>query len=323
MEKNEQTTVKRIHRPVMLARVLQQIKDHVGNSSIIVDCTMGDGGHSSEILKEFVGDNSDRVLLSIDWDDESYKFVSEFYDKKPLDITNSSTKTNEKWMYVQTNFAHIDTALQKVGKVTGRTPLAAAMLFDLGISSRQIAQKQRGFSFMGNGALDMRMDRENYTVTAAMLLNMLSVNKLTDLFNKTVGMRKQVAHELAKEIAIERDRKPFGADNDVRRVNEIAEKVQPIRTSAMGRLHPSTLLFLALRIAVNTELMNLYEVLPLAKRNLTDRGVLLVMTYHSAEEKIVEEFVKKSHSHVTVFLASKNEIAGNPRARSAKLFVIQ
>lgn len=127
---------------------------------------------------------------------------------------------------------------------------------------------------------------------------------------------------MAKAIVSARDAQRFGNSNDVKRINAIASKIIPIRKGAVGRLHPATLVFLALRIAVNTELQNLVEALPAATDLIASHGKMLVMTYHSAEEKIVQNFVKENFLSVKKYLPTKNEVARNPRARSAKLFVI-
>lgn len=316
---------KPIHRPVMLGKVLLECEALFKNHGVYVDCTMGDGGHSHAIFKEFVEDNDNQTLLSLDWDKESYKFVSTFFKEKPseLKLDSNSNPSKNNWYYCRVSFAKVGIALDKLKRTAKlKTPFAKMILFDLGISSRQIAQKDRGFSFTGKGKIDMRMDPETYAIAAYDLLNSLSVAKLTTMFIATVGIKKQTARMLAQEIIAARSRKPFGNSDDVTRINGITSRIVPIRKGAIGRLHPSTLVFLALRIAVNTELFNLYEVLPVAKNFLAEGGKILVMTYHSSEEKIVDKFVKMAHMTVKKYLPSKNEIAGNPRARSAKLFVL-
>jgi 16S rRNA (cytosine1402-N4)-methyltransferase len=319
---NEDTPVKLnpIHVPVMLRRVMQECRSLKANEITIIDCTMGDGGHSSKMYEHYIQPFPKRVLLSFDWDRESVSFVQKkFPAVTPIDSRKRYSKLPGQWVYVQQNFAYIG---HTVRNLQPALPQVGIILMDLGISSRQLAQRQRGFSFQGNSVLDMRMDTETYAVTAYDLLNTLSIHKLTDMFVFTVGIRKPVAREMAKAIVSARDMQKFGNENDVKRVNAIASKILPIRKGAVGRLHPATLVFLALRIAVNTELQNLVEALPAATDLIGSHGKLLVMTYHSAEEKIVQNFIKENFLTVTKILPTKNEIARNPRARSAKLFII-
>jgi 16S rRNA (cytosine1402-N4)-methyltransferase len=324
----EQTiAVKKIHRPVLLKRTLLEAANLPKNAKqmILIDGTMGDGGHSHAIFESFIKKSHDNYLISIDWDRKNYEFIRNFFPDYPeeLKLTSREKKETRRWLYVQSNFAKLEEIVHSLAFQNDFKDYGVGfVLLDLGISSRQLANRERGFSFTNYSKLDMRMDPDTYSVTAYDLLNMLSINKLTDMFIKTVGIHKSTARELAKAIVAARENRPFGASDDIKRLNIIAEKVQPIRKSSVGKLHPSTLLFLALRIAVNTELQNLVDVLGASIRVVAKGGKILAMTYHSAEERIVQDFIKRFNLQVKKYLPSKNEIKGNPRARSAKLFVI-
>jgi len=311
---------KKIHFPVLLHKVIDEVETTKGEG-LFVDCTMGDGGHSYEILKTLLDQKQKSTLLSLDWDSESLKFVSSYFDKSPVDIDSISKIGAQKWLYAKRNFIQLPQVVDEIRKKGTDQPLLF-VLMDLGISSRQYAQKERGFSFDSESKLDMRMDPDTYSVTAYQLLNLLSVAKLTMLFVKTVGIKKIVARKLAQEIVAARDARPFGSKDDVRRINEIAERVQTLRIRSIGKLHPSTLIFLALRIAVNTELQNLYETLQGIRTLIAENGKILVITYHSHEENIVTDFVKIAHLSDKKIKPSKNEVFHNSRARSAILHII-
>jgi len=311
---------KKIHFPVLLHKVVEEARDIQGKG-VFIDCTMGDGGHSHEIFTQVISDKKQSYLLSLDWDQKSFDFVSSFFEEKPLQLDLFRKENKNRWLFEKTNFALFPKIMEKMQKKVGQLPLKF-LLMDLGISSRQYAEKERGFSFESESVLDMRMDPETYTITAYQLLNLLSIAKMTNMFIKTVGMKKMIARKLAQEIVLEREKKLFGHRDDVRRVNEIASKVQTLRINSIGKLHPATLIFLALRIAVNTELQNLYETLLSVSTYLDENGKILVITYHSQEEKIVDEFVKHSHLSAKKFHPSKNEIFHNSRARSAILHII-
>lgn len=308
------------HKPVLLQETLDEIAV-APKQGWIVDGTFGDGGHSSAIFEKRVSAFDANRLLSIDWD---FSGLEAFQTQgKSAPTLLESADSNSKWIIAKDNFAHLQQILESISKVTGYGNSIAAMLLDLGISSRQLVQKQRGFSFTGSGKADMRMSPDLYAVAAYDLLNLLTYKKMSSLFRDTVGMPGPLAAKLTHEILNARAEKAFGNTNDIKRLTDIAYKVVPIRANSKGRIHPATLLFLALRIAVNTELRNLQEVLPVAFSHLMPGGVLLVMTYHSAEEQVVNHFLQTVRAKAEIILPSAKEIRVNPRARSAKLYTIK
>lgn len=313
----EKTAPKKLyHRPVMLPEVLNAFA--ALPEGWVVDGTFGDGGHSKEIYSHL---HESHRLISVDWDFSGYTAFLTQEGPKPEKLDDA--KKNSEWIIVKDNFAHIDSILKEVARKLGNKEIKfAGILLDLGISSRQFVQKQRGFSFTGHGKADMRMDPETYSVAAYDLLNALSYKKLSQLFQQTVGMNQVMAAKVAHEIVEVRETKLFGNTDDIQRLNEIAYKTVPIRGSSKGRIHPATLLFLALRVAVNSELQNLQEVLPAALSLLVPGGKIAVMSYHSAEEQIIQRFLTENKISAEVLLPSASEVKSNPRARSAKLFII-
>jgi 16S rRNA (cytosine1402-N4)-methyltransferase len=319
MENEVQKTKKLYHDPVLLQEVLDEVAS-APQIGWIVDGTFGDGGHSKRIFTERVKKFGLNKLLSIDWDFSGFDALSSYnIDLPEVDLEKFEGKN---WILVKENFAHIKQILRNVSNISTEEGKIAVMLLDLGISSRQYVQKQRGFSFSGYGKVDMRMNPDMYKIAAYDLLNILPYTKLADLFKKAVGMPPFMAAKLAKEIIAARNYKAFGTTEDIKRLNDIAYQIVPIRASSKGRIHPATLLFLALRIAVNTELSNLQEVLPEAAQLLVPGGKLLVMTYHSGEEQVVNAFIATSRIKAEVIVPSPAEIRRNSRARSAKLFII-
>lgn len=308
------------HRPVLLKETLEEIA-LAPKTGWIVDGTFGDGGHSSAIYEQRIVNFKANRLLSIDWDLSGYNALLTHHKVMPTLLDEATTEST--WVLASDNFAHLKNILRDADKKTAYGTDIAALLLDLGISSRQLVQKQRGFSFAGSGKADMRMNPEIYAIAAYDLLNLLPYTKLTQLFKETVGMPGPIAARLTRELLAEREQKMFGNSDDIQRLTEIAYKVEPIRSNSRGRIHPATLLFLALRIGVNTELQNLQEILPVAFSSLLEGGRLLVMTYHSGEEEIVIQFSQKLGIKAEMILPSPREVRGNPRARSAKLFIIK
>lgn len=307
------------HQPVMLREVLEEIAV-VPSEGWIVDGTFGDGGHSKEIYEKRIEQYKKNKLLSIDWDFSGYEAFMTYPGPKPTLLEKATDQ--DTWILVKDNFAHLKSLAKEVQEKAGKPFVLAGLLLDLGISSRQYVQKHRGFSFSGEGKADMRMNPEMYAIAAYDLLNVLGYRKLTQLFEENVGMNHMLAAKLAHELVEEKTRKAFGNRDDVERLNAIAYKTMPIRPGSQGKIHPATLLFLALRIAVNTELQNLRDILPEALALSTKGTKLLLMSYHSNEEELIAEFAAKNKLRAEVLLPSRTEITKNPRSRSCKLTII-
>ncbi len=221
------------HKPVMLNEVISFIKP--GKGDIIVDATIGAGGHSCEILK-MIG--PDGLLIGIDKDAEILKIAGRYL-----------SKISDSYKLYQADYVDLDYILNKleISKVQG-------ILLDLGVSSLQLDSEERGFSFIKEGPLDMRMDRSQGK-TAEDLLKRLSEKEMADIFWR-YGEEGR-SRRIAKAIMQERKR---GAEiKTTTQLSKIVEKAlyTPKKYQKKRRIHPATRVFQALRIAVNDELKSL------------------------------------------------------------------
>jgi 16S rRNA (cytosine1402-N4)-methyltransferase len=287
------------HSSVLLKEAIDALNVQSGGQYI--DGTLGGGGHTGRIL-EMGG-----VVLGIDTDEDAIRYVEEKFK-----VQSSKFKIK----VARGNFRDIDEIAKKEGfdKVDG-------VLLDLGVSSHQFDTAQRGFSLQADGPLDMRMSSE-LTVKAKDLLNALTKDELSELFTR-LG-----EEPWAKRIA--------GAIVDARKTGiiettkELAEIIKRSVPRSMDRIHPATRVFQALRIAVNDELHTLQEALPKAERLLRPGGRLVVISFHSLEDRIVKhmfkEFVEKRLGTIITdkpVVPSEQEIGVNPRSRSAKMRVYE
>lgn len=265
---------------------------HIKKSGFYIDATLGTGGHSLEILK--AGGN----VLGIDLDPTMQKVA-----EKRL----AGEFDRDKFKLVIGNFTDID----RIAKENDWTEVAG-ILFDLGVSNLHLKDLERGFSFENPGAaLDMRLNRETQGVKASDLLNVLRPDQLVDLF--MVTMDPGPSRWLSSRVISSRQEKPVST------VSDFLEVCKGLKTGKIG-LNEATLPFLALRIAVNSELDNLKNALPIAYDLLEDEGYLVVITFHSREEEIVKEFFGKKGGYIT---PSLTEIDKNQRSRSAKMRVLK
>ncbi|TSC53989.1 MAG: Ribosomal RNA small subunit methyltransferase H [Microgenomates group bacterium LiPW_16] len=291
------------HIPALSSKVREGLA--VSEGKKYIDATVGGGGHTLEILKR--GGN----VLGIDCDPEAIECVNRKWKIE-----------NRKWKgeltLVRENFAH----LKEIAEGHGFKRVAG-ILFDLGVSSHQLETKDRGFSFNTDAPLDMRMD-PNLAVTAADLINGLNEGELYELFKKY----SEEYHSWAIARAIVRAR----AIKPIRTCNQLAEIIIRAKgkRSRFDRTHPATKVFQALRIAVNDELNNLRKVLPQAIDLLEKGGRLVVLSFHSLEDRIVKNFLKDEVEKGVLRILTKKpirpqeeEIRANPRSRSAKLRIAE
>ncbi len=285
------------HESVMVREMTDYL--HLKKGHFYIDATIGTGGHALEIVKK-----GGRVL-GID------------LDPKMLEIAKKRLKAaGGHFKLVCGNFRDIDEIAKKEGidEVSG-------ILFDLGVSNIHLKSNAGGFSFSQPEApLDMRLNPDSQGVTAADLLNGLREDQLTVLFAGVLPFFK--AKKLAKMVAVFAEHKKFAA------VSDFLEAIKDFR--GKPGLNPATLPFLALRIAVNSELENLVEALPKAFSLLAKGGQLLILSFHSKEEEIIKDFFfseERSDSGKiltkTAILPQKEEIAKNIKARSAKLWILE
>ena len=296
----------KFHQPVLLKESLAFLEIKKGKSYI--DATVGGGGHACQIVKK------GGRLLGIDRDPQAVKFARKQLTKTCLAVPQPGDGSQYSWKVVQGNFAHLKEIARKndFAKVSG-------ILFDLGVSSFQLNNANRGFSFLKEGPLDMRMD-PRLKVKAADLLNALSQKELTKLFSK-LGEEKK-ARTIARAVVKFRQQKKFT------NTKQLAKLIQAIyhNQRKIRRIHPATKAFQALRIAVNDELINLEKGLQDARELLKKDGRLVIISFQALEDRIVKQFFKEQKKLNQLAIITKKplvptakEANHNPRSRSAKL----
>ena len=288
--------MKVVHKSVLLKESVEILTSNEGK--IYVDCTLGGGGHAKEILKR----RQDIYLIGIDKDDEA------------IEIAKENLKGFEDRISIyKADFRNLDLVLQEEGieKVDG-------FLFDLGVSIFQI-KGERGFSFQINAPLDMRMDPEQ-TLTAYKVVNNYPERELIRIL-KEFGEEK-FAVKIAKAIVQRRKKKPIETTGEL---VDIILSVVP-EYYKHGRIHPATRTFQAIRIEVNRELESLKESLEKTKEFLAPKGRLVVISFHSLEDRIVKSFMKEKENQGILRILTKKpitpspeELRENPASRSAKL----
>lgn len=296
----------------------QEVVDFAPESTqTILDCTLGGGGHSKRLLEKF----PDAKLYGID------------RDRLALKATAKRLKTYEEQTRLsQASFSELPTFFTKHGG-----PLFDYILADIGLSSEQLVRPERGFSFLQEGPLDMRMDPDRQQITAAYLVNNSSEHELLKILRNYGEGR--FARKIVGTILAVRETKPF---ETTRELAELVGKVIPKRLQKQG-FNPATLTFQALRIAVNNELQELSVLLEQVPARLKPNGRLSIITFHSLEDRIVKHQFRKWENPCVCptdlpycicgekplgrvltrrpVKTSKNEVADNPRSRSAHLRV--
>ena len=270
------------------------------SGNIYVDATIGYGGHTMHIL-ELSSPNG--VVVGMDRDEEAIKWV----------LTEIKPRWGERLIVKHGDFSKMGQVLHKQGveRVDG-------ILMDLGMSSCQVEDAERGFSFRFDGPLDMRMDRRQ-SLTAAEIVNRWDEKNIADIL-RTYG-EERFARRIARDILECRKKKKI---TTTKQLVEVVKKSIPHRF--WGKIHPATRTFLALRIVVNDEMKNLEKGLKEGINLLKSGGRLCVISFHSLEDRIVKQTFRKNLSEGIAKLISKKpilptkeEIVKNRRARSAKL----
>ena len=297
------------HKSVMLEEVIKYL--NVIPEGNYIDCTLGYAGHSGEILKEL---NEKGFLFAFDQDAEAIE-----YSKKKL------SNISENYKIIKSNFVHIKKYIDK--EVDG-------ILFDLGVSSPQLDETDRGFSFHNNALLDMRMDKDS-KLTAKDVVNEYPYEKLVNIFFRYGDEKysKSIASAIIKNRPI----------NTTLELAEVIKNSVPI--SYRNKHHPARKIFQAIRIEVNDELNVLSSALLDAVDLLKEGGRLCVITFHSLEDRIVKQTFKKLSEvdklvkglpnipkeyepiikliNKKPILPSLKELEENSRSRSAKLRIIE
>jgi len=285
----------------------------------VIDCTLGDGGHSEKILEKT---SPDGKLLGIDVDPESLLRAKQFLYRFEKRVT-----------FVRENFIHLKSLVEKE-----KFASPDGILMDFGWSSPQFMERSRGLSFQNpDEPLDMRYGSnfenlifDRYNPTAADLVNNLSIEQLQYIFS-SFG-EENLSREIALAIQEKRILKSIETVGDLVEIILDAYR-KKLKTEKeipwIGGLHPATKVFQALRIAVNDELGVIEKVLPQAIEVLSPGGRLAVITFHSLEDRIVKHYFKSREGKDIEIITKKpvecaeDEYAKNPPSRSAKLRVIQ
>ncbi len=297
------------HRPVLEKEVVELLEPKLG--SFIVDGTCGGGGHTEALLE------SGANVLALDQDPDAVQHVSE-------QLASFGRRVTVR----QANFRHAARVLDELGIRT-----IGGALLDLGVSSRQLENPERGFSLVRNGPLDMRMDPRT-ELTAATIVNEYSAEQLTRLFRE-LG-EEPAARRIASLIVKMRNRSPF------RETLPLARAIEKL-AGRHGRRHPATQVFQALRMEVNDELGALEEGLRVLAERLQPGARIAVIAFHSLEDRIVKNFFRdhsrewldrpewpapqRNPNYDLKLVTPKpvepgeDEQRANPRSRSAKLRV--
>jgi len=305
----------KVHIPVLKEEVLDAMNLKAGDK--VVDATLGLGGHAKEILKA-IGKSGH--LYAFEQDERNLKVAKE----NLKDFTDQVT-------YFHYNFASLKTCLSDANQ-----PCVNAVFFDLGLSSPHVDDPARGFSFRSVGPLDMRFDQRR-KLTASEIVNKWSEDKLVQIFSKYGEER--MSKTVAREIVSRRKDKPFETTVD------LADFIKYIKRNLHEKKDPATQIFQALRIAVNNEMVVLADALVQAIDAVCAGGRVVAISYHSLEDRIVknvfrdlsrdledpnEPFIHKVIREKQVSVLTKKpiepsakEVNENPRARSAKMRVVE
>ncbi len=300
------------HIPVLIKQCLQAFDG--AKMPIFFDGTLGAGGHAQSLLmahpelERYIGCDRDESALQL--------------------ATENLAAWQAKLVPVHGNFADIDEHLERCG-----VEAIDGCLLDLGVSSMQLDRDERGFSFSKEGPLDMRMDRSE-RLTAKDIVNNWTKQQLTKIF-RDYGEIKN-AHKIAEALCDARKKKPFET------TKQLADWASGVMGRGRKKLHPATLLFQALRIAVNSELESAWQGVVKALNFLRPGGRLAVISFHSLEDRIVKNLFRQAARPTydweeekveglplvklltkKPLIADYDEVKLNPRARSAKLRVCE
>ena len=301
------------HTPVLLKQTLDALNVRAGG--VYLDATYGRGGHAGAILEQL---NADGRLLCLDRD--------------PTAVADAQTRfgADARVHIFNAAFSSFDACADTVT----RGLKFDGMLFDLGVSSPQLDAAERGFSFMQDGPLDMRMSGSG--PSAADVVNQAPTEELIRIFREYGEER--FAPRIARAIVQDRGTRQF------ERTLQLAEMIARVAPTRERHKHPATRVFQALRIHVNAELQEIRHALELALKRLNPQGRLAVISFHSLEDRIVKQFMRRhaapdpvyaglpdipAHARPKLKLVGKSheaddaELDRNPRARSARLRIAE
>ena len=311
------------HEPVLLKLVQKycSFKTHFDKNDCIIDCTLGLGGHAKTLIKEVMKGKGTYIAFE--------------QDQRNLEKAKENLKEFDNVAYIHSNFAFLKEKVEELKQENPELKIQC-ILYDLGLSSPHIDDAERGFSFQQPGPLDMRFDTSSKALTAGEIIEQYSEDRLTALFKEYGEERfsKRIASAIKKQLPI----------NDTAALAQIIRDAAPYR-KGVERLRAAARIFQALRIEVNNELEVLKVTLIQALELLEPQGRIIVISYHSLEDRIVKHFFKTAskdclcppeilicechHKKELEILTKKpiiptdEEIEENPRSRSAKMRVVQ
>ncbi len=270
---------------------------------VIVDCTLGRGGHAAEIVKRI---DPGGMLLAIDADQRNLEYARQRLDGRLC-------------RFFHANFAQIDDVLAAAG-----VKAADGILADLGVSTNQLFEDEYGMSFSRDVPLDMRLD-PSYGPSAAEVVNRMDEETLANVLYELA--QERYSRRIARKIVEARRISPIV---NTGRLAEIVRAAIPRRGGAPERIDPATRTFLALRMHVNRELENLERLIELAATVLRQAGRLVIISFQSMEDRVVKQRFRSLEQAGTVriltgkpVVPSEAETARNPRSRSAKLRAVE
>lgn len=294
-----------MHTPVLLKEVIEGFNPKENQNYI--DCTLGEGGHSLEILKHILPEGK---LLGIDFDQRNIDFVRNRFNEAGIEEKN--------FMLISDNFKNLKSIIEK-----NKFNNISGILFDLGLNSYFLDESKRGFSFRFNEFLDMRFD-EKLVVTAYDVVNTFSEDKIESILSE-LG-EEGFSKNIAKEIVKSRKNQEIKTTYDL---NEIVFKSTP-KWYQHRKIHPSTKTFMALRIYVNQEIENLKTAISDACNLVSKNGRVAIISFHSLEDRIVKNYFKELVASKEFRVINKKtiipkwtEVKQNKRSRSAKLRIIE
>ena len=296
---SSESNLRMSHIPVLQKEVLEYLSPKPNQN--FIDCTIGGGGHAISIIEKILPEGR---LLGIDWDREIIR---------RLKIKNQKSKIKKNLILTCDNFVNLKEIVERE-----RFKPVYGIIFDLGMSSWHLEESGRGFSFLRNEPLDMRFGVQN-ELTAEEIVNKWKAKDIEKVLEEYGEER--FAKRIAKNIVEIRKFKP---------IETTFQLLDVIKKAVPGwyqhrKIHFATRTFQALRIAVNDELENLKEVLPQALEILMPGGCLVIISFHSLEDRIVKNFFANQKFKILTkkpITPSEEEIKINPRSRSAKLRAI-
>lgn len=314
------------HKSVLLQEAVSGL--NIRSGDVVIDATLGGGGHTREILARVLPGGT---VIAIDAD---LSALESFRERAKTDDLFRQALQARTLILVHNNYSFLEEVLEDEGIES-----VDAILADLGFSSDQIEAGERGFSFLQSGPLDMRLNRET-ELTAAEIVNTFSLGDISDML-RDYGDESE-SRRIASAIVKAREEKLFTTTDELR---DIIEKAYPKGKRYKMKIHPATRTFQALRIAVNQELEHLEKFLGQAVKRVRVGGRIAVITFHSGEDRAVKQFFRDQAKGCVCppgfpvcrcgnqpkikiltkkpIIPTNEEIKNNPRARSAKLRVVE